>query len=385
MPDHPIFSVSEFIQVIKQHLTLLGSVVVEGEITGYRVSKERLVYFELKDAKSRVLCFMLVGDADVELSDGMSVRVTAIPSLFQGSGGFHLRVQQVELVGQGALQQALRLLQAKLDAEGLFAEGRKRSLPQYPERIGIITSVDAAAYTDVLRILRTRWPQATVVHFPVGVQGTGAVSSIVGALQHCHISDVDVVILTRGGGSLEDLQAFNSEKVARAIFSCRVPVVCGVGHERDWTIADLVADVRASTPTNAAERATPLATQVLADVQTMERQMEDGWRMVLGDLHDRLHHLTRDLSDVVQGTVQRIRLLQQTCVQAFSSGVEHMHTRLANATKLVQTLSPAATLDRGYSLTTIDGKVVTNADTVKPGQRLHTRVKRGTIRSTVTS
>ena len=384
MSDQPIFSVSEFVQTLKVHLGRLGQVVVEGEVSGFQVSKDKLVYFQLKDESSRILCFMMVWDLDVDLQDGLSVRVTAVPSIFTGSGGMHLRVSKVELVGQGALQQALEKTKKKLEAEGVFAEERKRPIPEFPERIGLVTSKDAAARTDVLRVLQNRWPLAKVVFFPVGVQGTGAIASIVKALEKCGSQKLNVVILTRGGGSLEDLQAFNSELVARAIFSCGVPVVTGVGHERDWTIADLVADVRAATPSNAAEIVSPNIKQVALDIESLTARMDDGWRQVLGDLHDRLHHLTRDLADVVQGTAQRVQILGRQLVQAFVLTLERSRNRLGNATKLVQSLSPAATLARGYSLTLKDGKVLMDARSVQKGDRLQTRLKRGTLRSTIT-
>jgi exodeoxyribonuclease VII large subunit len=383
MSDQPIFSVSEFVQTVKTHLGRLGVVTVEGEVTGFRKNKDKLIYFELKDVTSRMLCFMLTWDLDVELADGMAVRVTGAPSLFQGSGGFHLRVQKVELVGKGALQQALMQLQKKLEGEGLFSPERKRSLSVYPERIGLISSPDAAAWSDVLRILHNRWPLATVVGLPVGVQGRGAVQSIVRTLQSCHRAKVGVVILTRGGGSLEDLQAFNSEDVARAIFRCKVPVVCGVGHERDWTIADLVADVRASTPSNAAERVAPDAVAVLENITNLELNVESSWVQTLGDLDDQLRHLSRDISNVIQNLNQRVTQTWERLVNSWMSAVERTKSTLEHVTHAIHTLSPLATLERGYSLTIRGGKVIRDAKLVKSGDRLQTRLARGTIRSTV--
>lgn len=384
MSDQPIFSVSEFVQTLKVHLGRLGQVVVEGEVADFRgISRETLVFFEIKDEGSRVRCFMLAHELDCDLADGLAVRVTGTPSVFVKNGGLHLRVSKVELVGQGALQQALEKTKKKLEAEGLFAPERKRAIPAFPERIGLITSKDAAAKTDVLRVLQNRWPLATVVFFPVGVQGAGAIASIVKALNQCGKYSLDVLILTRGGGSLEDLQAFNSELVARAMFSCNVPIVCGVGHERDWTIADLVADVRAATPSNAAEIVSPDQEQVLADVDALGSTMDDGWRQLLGELYDRLHHLTRDLADVVQGTAQRIQLLGQQILQAFGYAIERASAGVTTAAKLVQSLSPTATLERGYSLTLHEGTVVRDARAVTQGSSLQTRLKRGTLRSTV--
>ncbi len=378
-----IFSVSEFVQVLKVHLGRLGEVVVEGEVADFRgISRETLVFFEIKDEGSRLRCFMLAHELDCDLADGLAVRVTGTPSVFVKNGGLHLRVSKIELVGQGALQQALEKTKKKLEAEGLFATERKRPIPAYPERIGLITSKDAAARTDVQRVLKNRWPLATVVFFPVGVQGAGAISSIVRALEQCQNYEIDVLILTRGGGSLEDLQAFNSELVARAMFSCSVPIVCGVGHERDWTIADLVADVRAATPSNAAEIVSPDQQQIRTDVDMHVRTMDDGWRQVLGEIHDQLHHLTRDLAEVVQGTIQGIHAARLRAIQAFSMVILQTGERLTSVTKLLRSLSPVATLERGYSLTMKDGKVLKEAGVVQKGDRLQTRLKHGTLRST---
>ena len=269
-------SVSEFISLVKMHLqTAIGRVTVQGEVTGYKTAKETLVFFELKDKQSRVTCFLMKWQQNIPLEDGMEVKATGYPSMFQAAGRFHLRVEQLEPVGEGALQRAFELLKQRLETEGLFAIERKRVLPRFPQRLGLITSPDAAAYTDVLRILNNRWGGLEIVLTPVGVQGTEAIGQIVGAIAYQNqVIKPDVIILTRGGGSLEDLQAFNSEAVARAVFGSAIPIVCGVGHERDITIADLVADVRASTPSNAAERVVPNRQDILYQLNSMVRDME---------------------------------------------------------------------------------------------------------------
>ena len=385
MSDQPVFSVSEFVQTLKVHLGRLGEVVIEGEVTDFRgLSRETLVFFDIKDEGSRLRCFMLAHELNCDLADGLAVRVTGTPSVFVKNGGLHLRVSKIELVGQGALQQALEKTKKKLEAEGLFASERKRPIPEYPERIGLITSKDAAARTDVLRVLQNRWPLATIVFFPVGVQGAGAIASIVRALEQCQNYELDVLILTRGGGSLEDLQAFNSELVARAMFSCSVPIVCGVGHERDWTIADFVADVRAATPSNAAEIVSPDQRQIRTDVDMYVRTMDDGWRQAIGEWEDRLQHVWRDIASVLQGTWHKVVSHQLRLEHAWELGLERARVQLINAMKLVQSLSPIATLERGYSLTMKDGKVLKDAGAVGKGDRLQTRLKRGTLRSTIT-
>src|SRR3989344_3282465 len=218
-----VFTVSEFIDHINA-LVATDVHAVEGEISGFNLSQGRWVFFDLKDEKveSKVGCFMMAFKLKTPLEDGMKVRVIGTPKVHEKSGQFRITVEQVELVGEGALKRAFELLKKKLAGEGLFADERKRPIPRFPERIGVIASRESAAFGD-FKYFQTAKPRP------------------------------DVLVLMRGAGSLEDLQAFNSEEVAYAIFGSKIPVVVGVGHERDESIADYVADLRASTPSNAAE------------------------------------------------------------------------------------------------------------------------------------
>src|SRR3989338_31502 len=263
-----VYTVSEFVSYIRDFLREnVGFVLIQGEASGLHITQDRFVWFELKDKDTSVSCFMMKWELKVPLEDGMEIKVLGLPQLFQKSGRFHIRVEELELVGAGALQKAFEALKKKLEKEGLFAEARKRALPRFPEAIGLITSPDAAAYTDVLRILKNRWAGLTIKFYPVAVQGIGSVKEIVRAFDYFNYSkNVEVIILTRGGGSLEDLQSFNSEDVARAIFSSAIPVVCGVGHERDESLSDYVADLRASTPSNAAELVVPDKREIMENI-----------------------------------------------------------------------------------------------------------------------
>lgn len=410
MPN--VLTVSQFIESIRGLLReTLPMVTVQGEVTGYRTRRDNLVYFELKDEHARVLCFGLSHEVRTALEDGMEIRVTGSPSLFKGSGGFHLRVVEIELVGEGALRKAFEALRKKLEAEGLFRPERKRALPDFPQTVGLVTSPDAAAYTDVLRILRNRWPPIRLKLAAVAVQGAGAARQIVKALQHFSTSgDVDAVVLTRGGGSLEDLQAFNDELVARAIYASRVPVVVGVGHERDVTIADLVADVRASTPSNAAERAVPDKLEIARQVESLAIRLA---RATAGSIeHQRfnLAEATNRLGRTVTARWQRVTLV----LQAFSAAsqildyrVAALRTELANVSaglqraltirltavrerahnlnQLLHSLSPLAILKRGYSITSSpDGRVLKTSSQAAVGESLRTRYGAGKTVSTVT-
>lgn len=407
-----VLSVSEFVEAIRGLLReTIGSVTVQGEVTNYRTRRDELVYFELKDAHSRVLCFGLRHEVRQALEDGMELRVTGSPSLFKGSGGFHLRVVAIELVGAGALRKAFELLRRRLEAEGLFRPERKRPLPDFPESVGLITSPDAAAYADVRRVLHDRWPLVRLKLAAVAVQGAGAARQIERALEHFSASgQVDVVILTRGGGSLEDLQAFNDELVARALYGCRVPVVVGVGHERDLTIADLVADRRAATPSNAAELVAPDRIEVLRRMEVMAGRLHRALAASLEAERGRLRETTRRLGVSLERRATAIRfalerfgnagLVLSHRMAAFQAGLarlaavadHRLRTLLATVRSavdrlgsLLQTLSPLGILKRGYSLTTTaDGRIVHRSTDLKVGDRIRTRFRQGEAGSKVT-
>lgn len=402
-------TVSEFVKIVRTHLqTAIGVVSVQGEVTGYRTTKDTLVFFELKDEGSRVLCFMMRWELQFPIADGMEVKVTGYPSLFQNAGRFHLRAQQVEPVGAGALQQAFELLKKKLAGEGLFDASRKRSLPRFPASLGLITSPDAAAYTDVLRILNNRWGGLDIHLTPVGVQGAEAVGQIVGAIQYQNrVVQPDVIILTRGGGSLEDLQAFNSEAVARAIYASQIPIVCGIGHERDTTIADWVADVRASTPSNAAERVVPDRGQVLFEIgtladqaeRTIERRVND-YRSAVSEHVHRLETVFRQQSqrarEIIGAVGQALQLFSER-VRASRSETEHLLLRLStrmdgltrqslerarHLSELLNSLNPERILARGYSMTLTEaGDIIRSPEQLSNEQILTTKLARGQVRS----
>lgn len=405
-----IFSVSEFNTAISGYLEQgLGSVAVQGEVVDFRVNRDRLVYFELKDEKARVLCFSLKWEMPQVLEDGMEVVVVGLPKLFHGSGGFHIRVQAVELKGEGALRRAFELTKKKLEGEGIFDPQYKKPLPRFPERIGLVTSHEAAAYTDVLRILQNRWGGMEIYVASVHVQGAVAVNQITRAIEYFNTSfPVDVLLLTRGGGSLEDLQAFNSEKVARAVFGSKIPIVVGVGHERDETLAEYAADVRASTPSNAAEMMVPdrkdvqyqvdqmisllsrqLDTEVQRRAQAVELQISHLGRLVeglMGRSYLLLHRFRQSFSMVEQRISLLLReeeVARTRLTERIGNVLRERGQTLGLLTKLLGTLNPLATLRRGYSITFYKGRVVKSAGTVHAGDSIATRLADGTIESIV--
>ncbi len=380
-----IFSVSEFIGEINALLAF--PVAVEGEVSGFGVSQGKWVYFSLKDEKEEAIapCFMVAWNLKTPIEDGMRVRVYGSPRVYPKSGKFSISVDRVEPVGEGALKRAFDLLKAKLESEGLFALERKRALPRFPERIGVVASRESAAFGDFIRILNNRWSGAVVHLCHVQVQGDGASAQIANAIKYFSTPDapsVDVIAIMRGGGSLEDLQAFNSEEVARAIFASRIPTVVGVGHERDESIADYVADVRASTPSNAAERIVPSRVDILGQIEANVSHVENSFLALLSDHQHRImasvatimRVFTRQ-SDHYLNLVSIIKLQ----LGRFGERLVHYKGAVDLLSRTVVNLNPERLLSRGYAIVRSAGKVVKDSASLTKGQRLDIRLGKGSI------
>jgi exodeoxyribonuclease VII large subunit len=412
---------------------------VQGEVSNLARPASGHLYFSLKDGHAQVRCAlfrMRRRDLRFQPADGMEVVVRARISLYEARGEYQLIVEHMEPAGEGALRQAFEELKRRLAAEGLFDPAHKKPLPRLPHRIGVITSPTGAAIRDVLTVLQRRFPGIPVVVYPVPVQGAEAPAAIAEMLRLAdRRADCDVLLLTRGGGSLEDLMAFNDEGVARAIFESRLPVVAGVGHEIDFTIADLVADERAPTPSAAAELLSPdrdeLAYRLaglharlcarleqqrnlsLSRVAHLERALRhlhplrrlQQYQQRADELEQRLAGAARRLLDArgtriahlearlygrspAQRIEQRARdlsALRRRLQRAGGLGIERARTRLAGASRSLDALSPLGTLSRGYSITrrADDGRLVRRADEVAPGDRIETRLGRGRVLSRV--
>ena len=348
-----VYSVTEFREEVNELLEQV-TVAISGEIRDFHVAQNRFVWFSLADEKTTISCFMLSFQLKFPLADGMKIKAVGSPTLFK-KGQFVFRPRQITLAGEGSLQKAYEILKSKLEKEGLFAAGRKRLLPRFVQNIGLITSKDAAAYTDVLRILKNRWAGLNLVHANVNVQGQQAVNSIVQAVTGLNqqYPQLECIILTRGGGSLEDLAAFNSEEVARAIFSSSIPVVSAIGHERDITIADLVADVRAATPSNAAELVVPHKDDVLVEIQHMTENMEQNLHNRLNEYKNKIGQSLNILEHSVRDHEQRFISLQnslQRTLDNFLTDISIKKQRLISFVKLLNSLHPQRVLERGYCM-----------------------------------
>lgn len=370
------------------------TVWVTGEISNLARPSSGHVYLTLKDAESQLRAVVYRGIAmrlRFDLDDGMEVIARGRVNVYLPRGEYQLTIEELQPKGIGALELAFRQLREKLLTLGFFEPGRKRPLPRFPRRVALVTSPTGAAVRDMLEILGRRWPATEVWVCPVPVQGDGAAEQIAAAIARLNeLRDLDVLIVGRGGGSLEDLWAFNEEVVARAIFESRIPVVSGVGHETDLTIADLVADVRALTPSEAAERVVPNRVEIHEMLRGMSVQLEGLLRRRLERARDRLDELAARRSfrlplERIQEQERRLDDWSERLERAGRQRLERLRQRLDAETARLESLSPLNVLARGYSLTRkeADGTVIRNPDQVRPGDRLLTQVHGGRVVSRV--
>jgi len=439
-PGRSIYTVARLNKEVRILLERgLGVVWVEGELSNFSQPSSGHWYFSLKDREAQVRCAMFrLKNAALGFTPkaGQHVIARGRVSLYEPRGEYQLTVDYLEEAGVGALQREFERLKAKLAAEGVFAKELKRSLPRFPRHVAVVTSPTGAAVRDVLNILARRYPPAAVLVYPTAVQGAAAVPAIVQALQLASArGDCDVLILARGGGSLEDLWAFNDERVARAIRACAIPVVTGIGHEIDFTIADFAADARAPTPSGAAELVAPDRAACLEALARMESRMtacmrrelraissrfsnvgtrltqaHPGIRLThqaqrLDDLEQRLagaanavlhtsrHRLSEAFTGLIQCSPERLvreygrreEAWRARLGRAMEQYVAHLSHRLALAQKALDTASPLATLARGFAIVTrADGSLVYDADTVAPGEEIEARLASGRLRARVT-
>lgn len=391
-----VFSVTELNNYIKELLDaapMLANIAVKGELSNYKIYPSGHHYFTLKDAECSLRCIMFKGSASklrFKPESGMGVTVVGRVSVYPRDGGYQLYASEIIPEGVGDLQMAFEQLKEKLGKEGLFAPERKKPIPRYPDTIAVITSSAGAAVRDIIRILRTRWPMAEVKLLPVRVQGTEAPAEIAGAIRYANAHGIgDVIITGRGGGSIEDLWAFNDERVARAIFDSVIPVISAVGHEPDVTISDFVADVRASTPSNAAERAVPDQSEIRDALSSAEVRLNQAAKKKLSELTARLRDLAqrkvlREPTGYIDQRRMELDSLSAALISGFErelSGKKHEFVGLAAA---LDALSPLKVLARGYSIVTDgDGRVVASAASVGVGDAVSVRLGKGSLSCTV--
>jgi exodeoxyribonuclease VII large subunit len=442
-----VYSVSELTSGVKRALEgQFGNVSVEGEVSNHRLQSSGHQYFTLKDAKSQVACVWFAGRSSglraVPLSDGMQVQVRGLLTVFEARGNYQINVQSVQAAGAGLLQAKFEALKRRLQEEGLFDRGRKRPLPSYPAVVALVTSPTGSVVQDMLKVLGRRAPWVRVLVYPARVQGQTAAAEIAEGIRFVNeqsgraLPKVDVLIVGRGGGSVEDLWSFNEEVVARAIFQSEIPLVSAVGHETDFTIADFVADHRAPTPSAAAELVVPDGAALERQIQIQGDRMEAllqgqlrRWRQRLEFLEksalfreprarlaeaaqrvdaeadsldravrERLSRLTRRLESLAASVrahrpdqVLALRRQQTEAAagrleRALRAALQQRDRQVEQLRQKLVLLSPEGTLERGYSITlAADGTLVRSASSANPGDILLTRLRDGRVESTVTA
>jgi len=392
----PVLSVSQVTAQIKDLLEgSFPDVWVAGEISNLARPRSGHVYLTLKDDRAQlraVLWRSTAARVRFDLEDGTEVVCRGHVDVYAPRGSYQLVIKQIEPKGIGALELALRQLREKLAAEGLFDPGRKRPLPPFVRRIAVVTSPTGAAIRDFLQVLSRRWRGADVLILPTRVQGEGAATEIAEAVATAnHIAwRADCLVVTRGGGSLEDLWSFNEEPVVRAIAASEIPVISAVGHEIDVTLADLAADVRALTPSEAAELAAPDAEDLLGRLRQLERRLLGATRSRMAGARGQLdalarHRLFRRPMDLVHDRSRRLDEFSARLDRAARAHVRTARQRAEAAAARLEALSPLGVLARGYSITqrTADGRVVRAAAELKLGEQITTRLSRGNVLSRV--
>lgn len=384
------WSVSELTAYIREIFDIdfrLQDIIVAGELSNFTRARSGHLYFTLKDERAQIKCVMWRNMADrlrFYPEDGDAVVAQGRVSVYEAGGSYQLYAESIEPLGRGDLAKAFEQLKEDLAAQGLFDAIHKRPIPEYPNKIGIVTSADAAALQDILNVLRRRWPQVSVLIAPTLVQGLEAPTKIIQALQWLDgRNDIDTIIIARGGGSMEDLWAFNDESLARVIFAAEHPIVTGIGHETDFTIADFVADLRAPTPSAAAELTVPEQAEALTYVAGLEVTLTKLTESILRERRSELNGLRRTLRHLSPQTAldnsrQQLDWLLKRADQAMGGLLDAHLGRLSVAWARLEAVSPKATLARGYAIVrSKEGRIVRSIDDVSVGDILNVQVADG--------
>lgn len=432
-----IYTVSRLNREVKTLLESFPLLWIEGEISNFKSYSSGHWYFSLKDEASQVSCAMFRGKnmlVKMQPRDGMLVQVRARVTLYEPRGNYQIIVEHMEEAGEGELRRAFEELKQKLQNEGLFSSEHKQAIPEHPQCVGIITSPSGAAVHDIITTLKRRFPALPVILYPVAVQGAGSADEIVAAINKAQQrKECDVLIVGRGGGSLEDLWSFNEEKVARAVFDCSIPIISAVGHEVDFTISDFVADHRAPTPTAAAELVSPDQYNYLQQLKNIQNRLAHlmttqlqqrlqqldwfGKRLVhpgrrLQDIAQRLDELQarhiraqqgllnhrkillqglvtrsllRDPRQHLQQQTEKCQILSQRLQQGMHQQLQITKRQLVHISHNLDTVSPLATLQRGYAIVTkaSSEQIIRSSQTVKKGDKIVTRLAEGRLFSTI--
>ena len=372
----------------------LNHIYVRGEVSNCKYHSSGHIYFTLKDRGGAIACVMFAGnrkELNFRMTEGMAVIVFGSVSVYERDGRYQLYAREIMQEGAGKLYEAYEALKKKLLAEGLFDEEHKLDIPKYPKRLGVVTARTGAAVQDIINVSLRRNPWLQIVFCPATVQGEGAVQSVVRGIRALEEAGVDVMIVGRGGGSIEDLWAFNEEMVARAVYDCKIPVISAVGHETDTTIIDYVADLRAPTPSAAAELAVPDMRIVLGQLQGYEEALEAAMEQILALCRQRVDSYARVFRHLnpqsrLNDRRQRLMEVEDRLRLGMERRIEQAKSELAIRTQQLEGVSPLRQLERGYAYVSDEnGHGVASAEQVTVGQHLFLDVKDGMIESEVTA
>lgn len=389
-----LFTVSDFVTYVNDTFKAIwdgDAVAIEGEVSGFRVSQGQWVNFDIKDDGALISAFMVLPKLRVPLEDGMKVRVYGTPRIYPKYGKFSFTVDRLELVGEGAIKKALAQLRARLDAEGLFDPLRKRSLPRFPKRIALIASRESAAYGDFIRILGERWAGLEIELFHVIVQGDKAPGSIMKALKQVHAREkefgagyYDALVLTRGGGSFDELMAFNDEALVRALYASKVPTMVAIGHERDITLAEEVADIRGSTPTDCARRLVPDKADILYELSMLEQSVGDGMQTIIDEYAQAIRNVFTDVDKWLVSVVHQAQELTVAAESKASHWLLNLIQKIEGYERFLKSVDPNAVIARGYAIIEdAKGMIVTSVETLKARDRISLRLRDGTVHATI--
>lgn len=390
-PERQIYTVSQLNSAVRLLLEEnLESAWIAGEISNLAQPSSGHIYFSLKDATAQVRCAMFRGNnqkLNFQIKNGLHVLVYAEVSLYEARGDYQLIVSAMEEAGSGLLHEKFLKLKAKLAAEGLFDTEHKKPLPRFPQCIGVITSPTGAAIKDILNVLSRRFPAIPVIIYPTAVQGSAAIAQIAAALNLANQrQECAVLILARGGGSLEDLWSFNEEIVARAIYASVIPIVTGIGHEIDFTIADFVADHRAPTPSAAAELIVPDVKDLVAEISHFGKRLINLMEHKLQQLTAAFSSLKNQLKHpriILKQQMQKLDDLEQNLQVMMNHKLEQQREQLSGLTRALEIVSPLATLARGYAIITKNEKIVRSIHEVNSGDLIHSQLQDGKITSII--
>ena len=409
-------SISQLTRYIKfkfDHDEHLGHVFLRGEISNFKAHTRGHYYFTLKDETSRINAVMFSSNASKLLfrpTDGMKVLVTGRVSVYEATGGYQIYVEDMVEDGVGNLYVQFEELKKKLQQEGLFDPSKKKKIPKIPKTVGIITAPTGAAIRDILSTIKRRWPITKTILFPSLVQGASAAPEIIKQIEKAQEFDLDVLIVGRGGGSIEDMWCFNDEQVARAIYACKIPVISAVGHEIDFTIADFVADLRAPTPTGAAEMAVPNISDFYQYFGQIELRLEQAIMTMITSKKDQLETLKKSyiltnpiamyqvkeqrfdslfekihllMNSIIANEKNNCQILKQKLENNIQKVLENEQHRYLHALNKLEILNPLLTIKRGYSITRNQDHVVTSIQQVKPHDKIELEVTDGLIEARV--